>query len=239
MNDLTARTDVAAEQHRLTDKEARLIEAITEASSQGKTLTREEAGTAAGYGSGDTARISATRALKRPHVRAALMVSLREAAQVDAAGSLAVLRHLERNARSERVQLDAAFGGMRIGGLDTQQQAYTGPGVVMQLVFKHGGGSLLTQPPAQPAKPQADQRHVRVTHSLAEGEGGPQGADQGTDPTPRASTRGRAKAPPGVEKSRAKSAAGVAARRPPKNSPARKNPGSGKPRASKPPRPPA
>jgi hypothetical protein len=162
------RTDVAEPQGRLTPKQAALVEAIAGAASRGKTVSREQAGTAAGYGSGEVARVGASRALSSPAVRAALTRRMRELMQVDAA--LAVLRHLELNAKSERVQLDAALAGMRLGGLDAGDQGQTGAAVAVQIVFRTDAGTLLTQAQHMPPQPQVISHIPEAEHSLAEGE---------------------------------------------------------------------
>lgn len=199
----------------LTEKEQRLIEAIVHAASRGATITREQAGTAAGYGRGEIARIQASRALQRPVVRAALMQALQEAAQVDVAGSLAVLRHLERKAKSERVRLDAALGGLRIGGLDAQQQANNGPGVAIQIVFKTDAGALLAQPQPMTLEGKADQGLEQVEHALDEGEGERQAPARRSKRTPPPGQTQDAEARPGVKTRARPPAAGSPARRAP------------------------
>lgn len=179
MSAATDRTDVAGETSRLTPKQAALVEAIAGAASRGKTVSREQAGTAAGYGSGEVARVGASRALASPAVRAALTRRMRELMQVDAASSLAVLRHLEINAKSERVQLDAALAGMRLGGLDASDQGQTGAAVAVQIVFRTDAGTILTQAPHMPPQPQVISHVAEVERSLAEGDAAPQPSQAG------------------------------------------------------------
>lgn len=137
------------------------------------------------------------------------MQALQEAAQVDAASSLAVLRHLERKAKSERVRLDAALGGLRIGGLDTQQAQSGAQGVAIQIVFRTDAGALLAQSQPVTLEGQADQGVARVDRARDEGEGGQ--AD-GSAPPPRGRSRA-AKGTPGVENRARPPAAGSPARR--------------------------
>lgn len=214
MSTALSRSSATSAERDLTEKEQRLIEAIVHAASRGASVTREQAGTAAGYGRGEVARIQASRALQRPAVRAALTQALQEAAQVDAASSLAVLRHLERKAKSERVRLDAALGGLRIGGLDAQQAASGGQGVAIQIVFRTDAGALLAQPPRAVPNVQIDQRPAQVEHALAEGEGGRK-AKRATPPPGQARAGGAA---PGVKNAARSPAAGSPARRAPRKS---------------------
>lgn len=181
-----ARADggVTDERSTLTPRHIALIEAIAGAASRGNTISRELAGTAAGYAPGESARVAASRALALPHVRAALTKRLREMAQVDAASSLAVLRHLEMNAESERVRLDAALAGMRLGGLDAGDQQQTGAAVAVQIVFRTDAGTILTQAHSVPPQPQVISHVAEVEHSLAEGDAQRQPSQAGGEGQP-------------------------------------------------------
>ena len=135
----------AKKPRRLTEKEARLVEVIVQAASRGVELTREQAGSAAGYGRGEVARVGAHRALARPEVRTALTEALRETASVDAAGAYAIVRHLARKASSDRVRLDAAVTGLRIGGVDMQSISPSGPSITLNLALPPNLTALVTQ----------------------------------------------------------------------------------------------
>ncbi|MCK8785225.1 hypothetical protein M0638_12600 [Roseomonas sp. NAR14] len=227
---LAACSDETQAQRALTEKEQRLVDAIVHAASRGASVTREQAGTAAGYGRGDVARIQASRALARPAVRAALTKALQEAAQIDAASSLAVLRHLERRATSERVRLDAALAGLRIGGLDQSAQQATGAGVTVQIVFRTDAGETLAQRMSDAANivdsTATDESDTRLEQARVTG--------------PRRS--GRGKAPPGgvahaaaeegrgVENPRAPVPSRVTRKSPAPKGQGGKNPGPRKPR---------
>lgn len=198
----------------LTEKQQRLVTAIVEAASRGNHISREAAGTAAGYGKGDVARVSASRSLGLPAVRQALMVALRDAAQVDAAGSYATLRWLERRAPSHRVRLDASLAGLRVAGLDQGGQAQGGGGVAIQIVFRHVDGTTL----AQPAQVVDVQGVPAIDRSLVEG-----GAEASAiTPRPRA----QAKPSGGASKTSARSLKpGSTHDEAPKNSARKKSPG--------------
>lgn len=209
-----ARADggVTDERSTLTPRHIALIEAIAGAASRGNTISRELAGTAAGYAPGESARVAASRALALPHVRAALTKRLREMAQVDAASSLAVLRHLEMNAESERVRLDAALAGMRLGGLDAGDQQQTGAAVAVQIVFRTDAGTILTQAHSVPPQPQVISHVAEVEHSLAEGDAQRQPSQAGGEGQPIQ----RAKRGGWVKNRRRPLAAGPPAQFPPK-----------------------
>lgn len=163
----------------LTEKERRLVDVIVHASSRGTELTREQAGTAAGYGRGEVARVQASRALQRPHVRAALMDGLRECATIDAAASYGVLRHLGRKATSERVRLDAALAVARIGGLDQGTAPPPGPGVVLNLHLDPALATLLAQRQAAPPAPPVIEGSSEASLSLDQGADGSRAPGQG------------------------------------------------------------
>ncbi len=101
----------------LTERENRLVTVICAAAMEGKSLTRQEAGEAAGFGSGESARVSASRALPRPAVRQALLAHLRETAEVGAPDAFAVLRHVAASPGSQRDRLLAARELLSLAGL--------------------------------------------------------------------------------------------------------------------------
>lgn len=213
-------------ERRLTPQERRLVEVIVEAASEGKALTRGEAGKLAGYGGTDeSARVQASRALARPEVRNALINGIREAAQSDVGSSYAVIRHLTDRAESGRVKLDAAREHLLIAGVRAADEGPRGPAVAIQVVFQHGGGARLAQLTGQAVEAQAISHVQPVEHSLAEGEGA---RARRSAPLPGGQPQA-AEAPPGVKKPRARPPAGPSSPRAPEN-PRGKNSGSGKSR---------
>ena len=175
----------------LSPKQRALVDAIAHAADEGIQLTREAAGTAAGYGSGECARVAASRALALPHVKAALMVALRNTAQANAANALAMLRHLGRHSTSERVKLDASLTELRIAGLDQPEQAHQGAAVAVQIVFRTDAGTILTQAQHMHAQPQVISHVEEIEHSLAEGGAEPSQAEGvGGGDEPEAAKRG-------------------------------------------------
>lgn len=197
-------TAVARTEQALSPKQRALVDAIAHAADEGIQLTREAAGTAAGYGSGEVARVAASRALALPHVKAALMTALRDTAQANAANALAMLRHLGRHSTSERVKLDASLTELRIAGLDQPEQAHQGAAVAVQIVFRTDAGTILTQAQHMPAQTQVISHIAEVEHSLAEGGAEPSQAEGagGGQPGPAPKRGGRSKtetrgSPPG------------------------------------------
>lgn len=134
----------------LTDKEAALVAALVSSASEGKSLSRTEAGMLAGYGSGETARVSASRALSRPAVRAALVDGLKDAAVVDASAAYAALRHVTDKATSTRDRIAAARTTLEMAGLVGSPAAPIGPPITFTLNFKHSpdAARILSTPPA-------------------------------------------------------------------------------------------
>lgn len=197
----------------LTTREAALVEIITRAASEGRDITREEAGRLAGYGGSDeSARVQASRALARPAVRQALMERIRELAQADVPFAYSVIRHVAAKAGSTRDKLGAASKLLDVAGVTGASGSAGGPGVAIQIVFRTDAGALLAQPPRAVPNVQADQGVARVEHALAEGEGGRK-AKRATPPPGQARAGGAA---PGVKN---------AARSPTAGSPARRAPG--------------
>ena len=154
----TRRSDVAEREpgdRALTAKESRLVEVALQAASEGKILTRQSLGEAAGFGKGEGARVSASRALRRPAVRQALLQGLRETAQADVGDAYAVLRHVARSARSTRDRVVAAREVLSIAGVTGSEGGYTGPPVALQIVFRSpDAAALLQAAPVMHAIPQ-------------------------------------------------------------------------------------
>ena len=91
-----------SEQRRLTNKEARLIEAIFEGERNGTHLTLTEAGIRAGYTGGrESARVSASRALQRPEVQRALRQRVEAEFLVAAPSAFKALADLSVSGKSE------------------------------------------------------------------------------------------------------------------------------------------
>lgn len=131
----------------LTSREKRLVELLVAAASEGRDLSRQELGEAAGYGSGESARVQTYRALARPRVRAAIIAALRDAAQADAPGAYGVLRHVARTARSTRDRVTAASRLLEVAGVVGGDRVATGPAVMVQIAFRTDAAELLRRPP--------------------------------------------------------------------------------------------
>ena len=121
---------VTGKDRRLTPHETRLVEVIAIAAEQGKTLTREEAGTLAGYGKGEVARAAASRSLGRPEVRRALIERAAEIIAADAPHAAAMLRHV-RQTGSAGQRLSAATETLKLTGMGQQDAPASGSVVVM------------------------------------------------------------------------------------------------------------
>ncbi|MBW6397626.1 hypothetical protein KPL78_07210 [Roseomonas sp. HJA6] len=119
----------------LTERQQRLVDIALAAGSEGRHLTRQQLGEAAGFGKGEVARVTATRTLGLPHVRAALMEGIRETAQGDVADSYATLRFVARKARSTRDRVMAAREVLILAGV-SGEPAYTGPAVKIEIILK-------------------------------------------------------------------------------------------------------
>lgn len=91
----------------LTTKERALVDLVISAAAEGKRFpSRQELGTAAGYGLGESARVQASRALRRPHVRDAIQAGIRETAGVDVAAAYLTLRNAAAKAPNPFVRAD-------------------------------------------------------------------------------------------------------------------------------------
>lgn len=205
----------------LTTREAALVRILIDAASDGRSLTRGEAGKLAGYsGNDETARVQASRALSKPKVRAALIDGIRDAAQVDVAAAYAVLRHVADRARSTRDRLGAASKHLDLAGLTGGPSLGMGAGVAVQIVFRSDAGALLVQ--SEQARPDAQAiRGVQaIDHGIAEGE---DGGRQARPQISRAKATARQRKAPrggggGDFGERGKEEGGVPSRRPPEKS---------------------
>jgi hypothetical protein len=172
MSALSARSNATDNRRDLTDKQRALVEAIVTAAEKGAELTREEAGTLAGYGTGDVARVQASRTLALPHVQDALRERLRGMAVLEAPAALMMLRHVRRTGRGMQ-QLTAGMKLLDIAGMSQPDAgAMSGQMIAVQVVLPGELGTLLTQGAAHHAQSLAIPAVVEGEHSLRQGEGG-------------------------------------------------------------------
>ena len=87
----------------LTDKQTKLVDTLV---STGCTI--REAAEMAGYASGESGRVSASKALRQPHEQQYMMQSVHEALGLNATVAASKLLGLARGAKSEYVQLEAS-----------------------------------------------------------------------------------------------------------------------------------
>lgn len=126
----------ATQAGKLTPKEAALVQAILDVAAEGKPFpTRAELGTQAGYGVGDVARVQASRALARQHVRDAIARGIRETAGVDVGLAYSALRLAAAKAGSARDRIAASREILNLAGL-TGADSYGGAPVTVQIVFR-------------------------------------------------------------------------------------------------------
>lgn len=210
----------------LTPREAALVEVITRAASEGRDITREEAGRLAGYGGSDeSARVQASRALARPAVRNALVERIRELAQADVPFAYSVIRHVADKAKSTRDKLGAASKLLDVAGVTGGNGQVNGAGVAIQIVFRTDAGALLAQPQPVTLEGKADQGVKRVEHALAEGEVERKAPARRSKRTPPPGQTQDAEARPGVKNRARPPAAGSPARRGAKKSRGKKSGG--------------
>ena len=88
---------------KLTAKQAGLVDALV---ANGCTIT--EAAKLAGYAEGDSGRVTASKALRLPHVQAYMMQRVGETLGVNATIAASKLLKLAQGAKSEYVQLEAS-----------------------------------------------------------------------------------------------------------------------------------
>ena len=87
----------------LTDKQTALVEHLV---TVGGTI--KEAAAVAGYSEGETGRVSASKALAKPHVQAYMMQRVRDELGTRATLAVHQVAKLSRTAKSEYVQLEAS-----------------------------------------------------------------------------------------------------------------------------------
>ncbi len=87
---------------KLTEKQYALVDTLV---AEGCSIT--EAAGKAGYAEGESGRVSASRALRQPHVQAYMMQRVGETLGVNATTAAARLVRLASGAKSEYVQLEA------------------------------------------------------------------------------------------------------------------------------------
>jgi len=87
----------------VTDKQARLVDTLV---ASGCSIT--EAAREAGYASGESGRVTASKALRLPHVQAYMMNRITDTLGLNATIATSKLLQLARGAKSEYVQLEAS-----------------------------------------------------------------------------------------------------------------------------------
>jgi hypothetical protein len=118
-----------------TARQQRLVDVALAAESEGRHLTRQRLGVAAGFGKGEAARVTATRT---PHLAARPQRHRGRHpgdSAGDAADAYATLRFVARKARATRDRVIAArevLGLARVAG----EAAFTGPAVQVHIVLK-------------------------------------------------------------------------------------------------------
>tara|TARA_R100001594_G_scaffold21754_4_gene42050 strand:+ start:3277 stop:3663 length:387 start_codon:yes stop_codon:yes gene_type:complete len=88
---------------RLTAKQAKLVDTLVATG-----CSIKEASQVAGYAKGESGRVSASKALKSPHVQAYMMQQVTESIGLNATKASRKLMELSEGARSEYVQLEAS-----------------------------------------------------------------------------------------------------------------------------------
>jgi len=87
----------------ITDKQARLVDTLVATGCSIKDAAHE-----AGYASGDSGRVTASKALRLPHVQSYMMQRVAETLGLNATTAAARLVRLAQGAKSEYVQLEAS-----------------------------------------------------------------------------------------------------------------------------------
>ena len=90
-------------QRKLTTKQMALVDTLV---ATGCTIT--QAASQAGYARGDSGRVTASKALKLPHVQQYMMMQVQEAIGLNATKAVAQVSKLATGAKSEYVQLEAS-----------------------------------------------------------------------------------------------------------------------------------
>ena len=88
---------------KLTEKQKKLVDTLV---ANGGSV--KDASQVAGYSKGESGRVSATRALKTPHVQQYMMQSISESMGLNATKALNKIVSLSSNAKSEYVSLEAS-----------------------------------------------------------------------------------------------------------------------------------
>lgn len=88
---------------KLTSKQIALVDTLV-----ARGCTIKEAASEAGYAEGESGRVSASKALRLPHVQAYMMQSVTESLGLNATVAAGKLLSLARGAKSEYVQLEAS-----------------------------------------------------------------------------------------------------------------------------------
>lgn len=91
------------ETRKLTDKQVKLVDTLV---ATGCSVT--QAARDAGYAEGDSGRVSASKALRQPHVQQYMMVRVSEQLGLNATVAAAKVLKLASGAKSEYVQLEAS-----------------------------------------------------------------------------------------------------------------------------------
>jgi len=87
----------------LTEKQVALVDTLVS-----KACTIKEASQIAGYAEGESGRVSASKALKQPHVQSYLLQSVANSLSMHATSAVQKIVSLSGDARSEYVQLEAS-----------------------------------------------------------------------------------------------------------------------------------
>lgn len=90
-------------QRKVTSRQAALVDTLV---AKGCSIT--EAAVEAGYASGESGRVTASKALRLPHVQQYMIERVGEALGLNATVAAAKLLHLAKGAKSEYVQLEAS-----------------------------------------------------------------------------------------------------------------------------------
>ena len=87
----------------LTDRQRKLVDTLVATN-----CTIKEASSTAGYAKGESGRVTASKALRQPHVQEYMMQQVGQHLALSSISSVKRLRHLVDHARSEYVQLEAS-----------------------------------------------------------------------------------------------------------------------------------
>lgn len=98
-----SKRDLTKNEHGLTNKQTALVDTIVATG-----CTIREAAQAAGYADGEAGRVSASKALRLPHVQQYMMLRIQETLGLNATVALNKVMGLASGAKSEYVQLQAA-----------------------------------------------------------------------------------------------------------------------------------